>query len=731
MTQPFDLTIDVASRQVLLRTRRLSMESPWPQTQELLSRLLTSPAVESIVLDRRKATAILHLADAEGDAKGWLTSIADALRAPAVPRLGLADIYSPCTRLTLQKTPNGITAGNLTSQIPGRVRIRHPLLQRNSVLGRRVEQGLAKLAGVETVSASSLTGSVLILFRVGSVTPRKLLAEVERHIIQTDDALATLANPPVSHWVAAGTCLGLAGATIVQPALAPVTAAALVLSNVPTLSRGIVELCTWRWKVSSLYTVIMGTTLVSGQFLAAAIMQASITGWHAWTNHRLRKVIHELSVVSESQVSTPCDNQPELSVPGLTLGSLVNVPAGAVLPFDGVVVNGDGDLDEHGVRGLQSPIHRGAGDPVYAGSIVLRGGLQVKVTAVEAKTRLSAIRRNVHSLICEAVGNGAATPRGKEVASRFVPFTFATGTAALLVGDLTTLTAVLRPDFSTGPSLTDRLGTLSSVSHLLHEGWLVRNCETLDSLASIQTIVIAQASSEPNESSLDVRVQRLQGVPRTIELQTLTANIEDCLDHVRTLSRSGRRVAVVGDHRLLSKFAEDSVVRISLTPEVCLGRSHADLIALHAEPQRLSDLLHVLEETRRPARTAWTAIVACNALAITGAFLAGLTSLHVIALTNAGVLTAGVLYERQVRRSKRLLSTHSLNLPPTSPEHLEVVSPGQEHLDPDLENPALQPVVPRHGPMQASRSSEKRFQTGASRQTSRSPKSERSLPNST
>ena len=735
MTLPFELSVDIASRRIVLRSVHLSMDSSWQPLQDFLGRLLSSPVVESVDLDRRHATAVVTLNDGAAvgavGAAALIRSIAAALRTPAEPRRLPADVYAQSPQFILQTTPTGVTAGIITSQTLGRVRIRHPLLQRNPEVVRRVESGLAKIAGVQSVTGSSLTGSVLILFLTGSNSPQQLLADVERHIDQSDEGIASLADPPVSHWVAAATCLGLAGATIVQPALAPATAAALVVCNLPTLSRGIVELCTCRWKVSSLYTVIMGTTLASGQFLAAAIMQASVTGWHTWTNHRLRKVVHELSALSESGGSLLVDKRPELAGSGtITPGLLVTVPQGAVLPFDGIVVSGEADLDEHGVRGLQVPVSHGSGDPVFAGSVVLRGGLQVRVTAVASQTRLSAIRRSIHSLICEAVGNGAATPRGKALASRFVPYTFATGTAALLVGDLTTLAAVLRPDFCTGPSMTDRLGTLSSVSHLLHEGWLVRNCETLNALSRVQTVVVAETSAA-TESAHAVRIQRLKGAPRPIELQSFSGSVENCVEHVRSLSRNHQDVAVVGSQCLLSELADADVVRISLTPELSLGQSHADLIALHAESQRIGDLLHLLEETRRPARNGWTAILACNALAISGAFLIGLTSLHVVALTNAGVLAAGVLYERQVRRSKRLLSTHTLHRPQTPEDKFEIiVQEKPAPRAPDLENPALQPVVPRHGPGATSRESNQRFQPDASYRGSRLPKSERPVPKS-
>lgn len=701
MNQPTSMTIDAKSNCIVLCAKPLGVDGAWSVAREMLGRLLSSPEVRSIQVDRLQARVTITL---EGDAlesgqtSARVRALAERLRHPAELRFLLSEAYARSVWLDLRKVAGGVSAGAIISQSPGRVRIRHPLLRRQPDLVRRVETVLAKVPGISAVSGSSLTGNVRVLFRVGAFTPQKLLMAIEKVADDSDETAASLASPPVGNWIAAGACLGLAVAAMPVPAVGPVAAAALVCSNVPTLSRGIVELCTFRWKVASLYTVIMGTTLVSGQYLAAALMQALVTGWHAWTNHRLRKVVHELSALPESTTELRDTILSDVAPAGerrrLKPGKTIHVGPGTLLPVDGIVVSGEAELDEHGVRGVVTPAHRAIGDPVYAGSVVLSGDLRVKVVAAEANTRLSEIRKTVHSLICEAIGNGGATPHGKAVASKFVPFTFATGAAALMVGDIATLAAVLRPDFCTGPSLTDRLGALNGVSHLLHEGWLVRSCEALQALSHVRTIVIHR----PSDGTLDVSIRHVPSALRPIEIHEVTGTEQDCVDYVEFLAESNTHVAAVANHRVLKQLQSVRVIRISLTPELCLGQSHVDLIALHGQPERLGGLLRILQETRLSGHTAWAAILACNGLAISGAFLLGLTNLHVIAITNTGILAAGALHERRVRRSKALLKSHSVHKPLPAAESIVVLPDDMTSDTSDLEDPALQPVVVRHGP---------------------------------
>lgn len=693
MAQNSELTIDAQSGTVVIRTDRVHQSCAWIDVRELIGRLISAPCVESLLIDRQRATVILRLRPSmDAAANGFpmasspLRVIAQALRQPSPKRNLPGPAYSDCSELDLRCHPaEGVTAGHVVCESPCRVRLRHPLIRCNPGLAQRIEAEFAALPGIESVSASPLTGSVLVLFQHCSVTSGFLLAAVER-IACGEDLLhgGYLAGPPISHWVGAAGCLGLAVTSeFFVPGISAITAMALVANNLPTLGRGLVELVTFRWKIASLYTVIMGTTLASGQFLAAALMQASITAWHAWTTNRLRKVVRNLEsdpTWTSRLLNDSTDDATGIeSCQRIAVGSVVRVPVGAILPFDGIVVSGTGRVDEHGMHGDRTPTHCQTGERVFAGSVLLDGGLEVRVTAVNSRTRLSTVRRAVRSLICEAVGEGGATPQAKIVASRFVPFTFATGSAALLAGDITTLAAVLRPDFCTGPSLNERMGALTGVSHLLHDGWLVKNCAALHALAHARTVVIARMPEEANgeEAKPTVCYRELSGLTPAVQLHEVRGTTSDCVGYIRNLRVVHGGVAVVAGQTILKQLASEDLVRISITPDLCLDQPYADVVALHSSPQRLEDLLRVLHESIQPGKSAWTVVLTCNALAIGGAFLVGLTSLHVVLLTNIGALATGVLYNRHVKRSKALLDSHCVRKVPSAYESfpLAVESP--------------------------------------------------------
>ena len=78
-------------------------------------------------------------------------------------------------------------------------------------------------------------------------------------------------------------------------------------------------------------------------------------------------------------------------------GDLVMVRPGERLPVDGIINDGDSELDESLVTGESLPVARRTGDPVVAGAINGTGLLTVRATAVGADSTLSRIIRLVEN----------------------------------------------------------------------------------------------------------------------------------------------------------------------------------------------------------------------------------------------------------------------------------------------------------------------------------------------
>jgi len=81
----------------------------------------------------------------------------------------------------------------------------------------------------------------------------------------------------------------------------------------------------------------------------------------------------------------------------LAVGDVVLVRPGARVPADGVVVEGEADVDESMITGESKPVTKAPGEKVVAGTVAAGGSLRVRVAAVGDETALSGIMRLVEA----------------------------------------------------------------------------------------------------------------------------------------------------------------------------------------------------------------------------------------------------------------------------------------------------------------------------------------------
>jgi P-type Cu2+ transporter len=107
----------------------------------------------------------------------------------------------------------------------------------------------------------------------------------------------------------------------------------------------------------------------------------------------------------------------------LAVGDVVLVRPGARVPADGIVVEGDADVDESMITGESKAVPKQSGAKVVAGTVAAGGSLRVRVAAVGEQTALSGIMR----LVAAAQASGS---RAQALADRAAAILFYVAVAA-------------------------------------------------------------------------------------------------------------------------------------------------------------------------------------------------------------------------------------------------------------------------------------------------------------
>jgi Cd2+/Zn2+-exporting ATPase len=157
-----------------------------------------------------------------------------------------------------------------------------------------------------------------------------------------------------------------------------------------------------------LMTVAIAGAMVLGEWFEASTV-AFLFGLslmlESWSIGRARRAIARLMDLTPRVASVLDDHGSEREVPldDVAVGSRILVRPGQRLPLDGVVTHGASDVNQAPITGESLPVSRGAGDPVFAGSINGAGALEIRTTKPASDTTLARIIR----LVGEAQHNRA------------------------------------------------------------------------------------------------------------------------------------------------------------------------------------------------------------------------------------------------------------------------------------------------------------------------------------
>ncbi len=197
----------------------------------------------------------------------------------------------------------------------------------------------------------------------------------------------------------------------------------------------------------------------------------------------------------------------------LCVGDIVRVLAGEAMPADGVIVQGTTQVDQSLLTGESTPVTRGVGTPVVAGSFNLSAAVEVRVEQVGEQTRFAAIVALVHSA-------ATAKPRLAQLADRIAkPFLIgvllaAAGAAAFWWSygpghALMVAVAVLIVTCPCALSLATPTAMLAGAGTLARAGVLVRRLQALEALAAVDSVVFDKTGTLTHDvlrvEAVDVR----------------------------------------------------------------------------------------------------------------------------------------------------------------------------------------------------------------------------------
>lgn len=168
-------------------------------------------------------------------------------------------------------------------------------------------------------------------------------------------------------------------------------------------------------------------------------------------------------------------------------GVVVDVGMGSRIPVDGVVVEGQGMVNQASFTGESLPVAKEIGSGVFAGTVLEEGRLRIQTSAISTESRLQQIIERIE----ESEKNKSNKQKEAEkLADSLVKYSFF---GALLTFALTRslwrAKAFFMVDYSCALRLTIPIAVMKAMSQAGEQGILVKGGKYLENLAKADTIV--------------------------------------------------------------------------------------------------------------------------------------------------------------------------------------------------------------------------------------------------
>jgi cation transport ATPase len=460
-------------------------------------RLLRISEVRSIEIDPVRATASVRYSSSPGDQQILVGRLADALTSDDDPEFETMPKWRSEETVKLRRYGDIITTLEVLTLNKSCLETRHRAIRHDSLTARRIVNALRQIPGLLEVT-----------FDVGKLSMRldpAVLSTVELVRRVETELHAESLVPPDPHaaphaekvdFDMANVSLGVAAVgEFVLPAVMPVAAALLIVNNIDTVRDAGRQLSAGKIGLPMLYTGIAALTLVSGQFLTAAVMLWCFRSWEQRYQRDLetenQALLDETVGVPEETLVVNADGLEQITPRAeISAGKRIRVRAGDRIPVDATVIDGAALVDEVRLLGEPVPATRIKGDEVLAGSRLLAGELNLLALRTGWQTRAAQVSQILIRTTVPAPGEWTLNQQAEKFADRTVGPSLIAAGLGLLAGGPGMSVAVMRPDYATGIGLAAPLETLRSVRVALRHGALIRSDAALSRFASSSWVVL-------------------------------------------------------------------------------------------------------------------------------------------------------------------------------------------------------------------------------------------------
>ena len=418
-------------------------------------------------------------------------------------------------------------------EIRGRVRLHICQKRMTCRQADQLEYFLTKLNGVISVKVVERNQDVVICY---SDNREEMLRAIQRFSYEKAEAPASylqnsgremigefwekMVNHVVLHY----------GKKIFLPL--PVRTFLTTLKSVKYIWKGVRTLAKCRIEVPVLDATAIGVSMLRGDFSTASSVMFLLGFGEILEDWTHKKSVDDLARSMSLNVSKVWliteDSEVQVGTDEIKPGDRVRIHMGTVIPFDGIVTEGEAMVNEASLTGESMPVAKHESSYVYAGTVMEEGELTIRVKETSGSTKFEKIVTMIEET--EKL-KSAVESKAEHLADRLVPYTLA-GTALTyaLTRNVTKALSILMVDFSCALKLAMPISVLAAIREANAHHITVKGGKFLEAVAEADTIVFDKTGTLTKAQPTVVDVVSFNGDSKE-NLLRLAACMEEHFPH--------------------------------------------------------------------------------------------------------------------------------------------------------------------------------------------------------
>lgn len=312
----------------------------------------------------------------------------------------------------------------------------------------------------------------------------------------------------------------------------PVRTFLTTLKSVKYIWKGVRTLAKCRIEVPVLDATAIGVSMLRGDFSTASSVMFLLGFGEILEDWTHKKSVDDLARSMSLNVSKVWliteDSEVQVGTDEIKPGDRVRIHMGTVIPFDGIVTEGEAMVNETSLTGESMPVAKHESSYVYAGTVMEEGELTIRVKETSGSTKFEKIVTMIEET--EKL-KSAVESKAEHLADRLVPYTLA-GTALTyaLTRNVTKALSILMVDFSCALKLAMPISVLAAIREANAHHITVKGGKFLEAVAEADTIVFDKTGTLTKAQPTVVDVVSFNGDSKE-NLLRLAACMEEHFPH--------------------------------------------------------------------------------------------------------------------------------------------------------------------------------------------------------